>query len=312
MSPRSAYIFYGDMQHAPTERHPDAPQQPEPYLAAPELVRAVNLAIYLGRPLLLEGEAGCGKTRLAHAVAYELGLPFYRWDVRSTSKAQEGLYTYDAIRRLHDAQIQRLLETSSAAGTASDPTRPHDYVRLGPLGRAFKRNDCPAVVLIDEIDKADIDFPNDLLTVLDEPWAFAIYETGDTVTATREYRPIVIITSNKEKGNLPAPFLRRCIYHFITFPEAQLRAIVETHFTRQGVAVPTTTDLAIRRFLELRNGERLHKKPGTSEFLDWLEALRNFNPPASPPAQLTEAGPLPYPELLFKLRADWQHIVEQR
>ncbi len=103
----------------------------------------------------------------------------------------------------------------------------------------------------------------------------------------------MIITSNKEKGNLPAPFLRRCIYHFITFPEAQLRAIVETHFTRQGVAVPTTTDLAIKRFLALRNGERLHKKPGTSEFLDWLEALRNFSPPASPPAQLTEAGPRP-------------------
>ncbi len=169
MNLRSAYVFYGDMQHDPAERHPDAPQQPEPYLAAPELVRAVNLAIYLGRPLLLEGEAGCGKTRLAHAVAYELGLPFYRWDVRSTSKAQEGLYTYDAIRRLHDAQIQRLLETSSAAGTTDDPTRPHDYVRLGPLGQAFTLKDRPAVVLIDEIDKADIDFPNDLLTVLDEP-----------------------------------------------------------------------------------------------------------------------------------------------
>jgi MoxR-like ATPase len=165
-------VFFGDMQHEPAERHPDAPQQQEQYLASADLVRAVNLAIYLGRPLLLEGEAGCGKTRLAHAVAYELGLPLYRWDVRSTSKAQEGLYTYDAIRRLHDAQVRHLLEGESASSTKQDPTNPGDYVRMGALGKAFQMRNCPAVVLIDEIDKADIDFPNDLLTVLDEPWAF--------------------------------------------------------------------------------------------------------------------------------------------
>jgi MoxR-like ATPase len=306
-------VFFGDMQHEPAERHPDAPQQQEQYLASADLVRAVNLAIYLGRPLLLEGEAGCGKTRLAHAVAYELGLPLYRWDVRSTSKAQEGLYTYDAIRRLHDAQVRHLLEGESASSTKQDPTNPGDYVRMGALGKAFQMRNCPAVVLIDEIDKADIDFPNDLLTVLDEPWAFEIHETGKPVQAEPDYRPIIIITSNKEKGNLPAPFLRRCIYHFIKFPEdQQLRAIVEAHFTKRGVGVPDSTDLAIQRFLALRNGERLHKKPGTSEFLDWLEALRNFHPPQSDAAELTEKGILPYPEALFKLRADWQHFVEQK
>jgi MoxR-like ATPase len=330
---RSHYVFYGDMQHQSQNPHKDAPQEQEPYLAAPELVRAVNLAIYLGRPLLLEGEAGCGKTRLAHAVAYELGLPFYRWDVRSTSKAQEGLYTYDAIQRLHDAQIKHLLpaqpaasapatspaaqETTHAsaddASTPKDPSNPQDYVRLGPLGKAFALRDCPAVVLIDEIDKADIDFPNDLLTVLDDPWKFAIHETGRTVQADANNRPIVIITSNKEKGNLPAPFLRRCIYHFIQFPEEQLRTIVETHFAKQQLPLPSATDLAISRFVALRQTGKLHKKPGTSEFLDWLSALEHFSSPASPSIQLmeTEEGTYPYPELLFKLRADWQNFVEQ-
>lgn len=312
MKPRSAYVFYGDMQHEPEERHEDAPHQQEPYVASHDLVRAVNLAIYLGRPLLLEGEAGCGKTRLAHAVAYELGLPFYRWDVRSTSKAQEGLYTYDAIRRLQDAQVQHFMPGQSAPPDAKDPRNPNDYVRLGALGKAFELRDRPAVVLIDEIDKADIDFPNDLLTVLDEPWEFEIHETGRNVRAAPAYRPIVIITSNKEKGNLPAPFLRRCIYHFIKFPEEQLKAIVTTHFTKRGVDIPEATDLAITRFLALRNGERLHKKPGTSEFLDWLEALRSFSHPLFRPGKLTQEGALPYPELLFKLRADWQNFVEQR
>jgi MoxR-like ATPase len=306
---RSEYTFYGDMQHESVERHPEAPGKQEPYLASSELVRAVNLAIFLGRPLLLEGEAGCGKTRLAHAVAYELGLPLYRWDVRSTSKAQDGLYTYDAIRRLHDAQVQHFVQDQPVHPDAKNPARPDDYVRMGPLGKAFELRDCPAIVLIDEIDKADIDFPNDLLTVLDEPWEFEIHETGRKVQADPEYRPIIIITSNKEKGNLPAPFLRRCIYHFIKFPEEQLKLIVETHFSRQGVAVPPTTDLAISRFLALRNGERLHKKPGTSEFLDWLDALAHFSQTNSEVVQLTSDSPLPYPELLFKLRADWQNMV---
>ncbi|WP_174714071.1 AAA family ATPase [Candidatus Viridilinea mediisalina] len=310
MKPRSAYRFYGAMEHAPDDPHPDAPTQPEPYLASPELARAVNLALHLGRPLLLEGEAGCGKTRLAYAVAYELGLPLYRWDVRSTSKAQDGLYNYDALRRLHDAQMQRFLgEREQAASPSNDPGDPRNYVQLGPLGRAFALCESPAVVLIDEIDKADIDFPNDLLTVLDEPWAFTIQESGEQVQAEPACHPLVVITSNKEKGNLPAPFLRRCIYHFIKFPEAQLKRIVESHFARRALAMPAATDLAIRRFLALRQGERLHKKPGTSEFLDWLEALAHFT---SPVTKLTTDGPLPYPELLIKLRADWYTVVEQR
>ncbi|MBP1468314.1 MoxR family ATPase [Candidatus Chloroploca sp. M-50] len=308
MLPRSAYVFAGDMEHEPAERHPDAPTHLEPYLASPELVRAVNLAIHLGRPLLLEGEAGCGKTRLAHAVAAELGLPLYPWYVRSNSKAQDGLYAYDAIRRLHDAQVHHLLAGQTEDTSRSDPGNPQHYVQMGAIGKAFELRDRPAVVLIDEIDKADIDFPNDLLTVLDEPWAFEIQETGQKIQAVPAYRPIIVITSNKEKGNLPAPFLRRCIYHFITFPEAQLKTIVATHFARRGMVVPPTTDLAITRFLALRNGERLHKKPGTSEFLDWLEALANFKPAS----QLTADGPLPYPEVLLKLRADWHAIIDQR
>src|SRR5512147_2490354 len=160
-------------QRPPGGRHPDAPQHPEPYIAADELVTAVNLAIHLRRPLLLEGDAGCGKSRLARHVAYQLGLPLYEWFVRSTSRAQEGLYTYDAILRLHDVHLRQSQSHSAgsaetvAAGPARrrNPEQPMDYVTFGALGKAFRLQDCPAVVLIDEIDKADIDFPNDLLTV---------------------------------------------------------------------------------------------------------------------------------------------------
>ncbi len=298
-------VFYGDMQHEPARRYPDAPTDPEPYLATDDLRKVVNLAIYLRRPLLLEGEAGCGKTRLARAVAYELGLPFYNWAVRSTSKAQEGLYTYDSILRLHDVQTAQLAIKTKAAMPSRDPNDPSDYRRLGALGEAFSRKDCPSVVLIDEIDKADVDFPNDLLEVLDE-FQFKIPETGETIKATKD-KPIVIITSNKEKGNLPAPFLRRCIYYFIEFPNdpQRLKQIVAAHFPRKAPP-DRLVDLAVKRFVELRNDESLHKKPGTSEFLNWLEALNGFKSPAVKPDTLTEQGPYPYPELLFKLRIDWQ------
>jgi MoxR-like ATPase len=300
-------LFFGDGRQ-PRDRHPDAPAAREPYIATPALVQAVNLAMFLGRPLLLEGEAGTGKTRLATAVAYELGLPLYAWYVRSTSKAQEGLYSYDAILRLHDTQTA--LPKASTNGDVRllrDPSNPIDYRTLGAIGKAFV-SDKPAVVLIDEIDKADVDFPNDLLTVLDKPWAFDIPETGEHIAARQ--RPIVIITSNKEKGNLPAPFLRRCIYHFIEFPNTEelLLQIVNAHYGNQPTAAPSENLAkdAIQRFLALRSEGNLYKLPGVSEFLDWLEALRGYNHPIHPPQPLGTGNGLPFPGALFKLRLDWQ------
>jgi MoxR-like ATPase len=294
-------------------------QDKEPYVASPALVQAVNLAIYLHRPLLLEGEAGCGKTRLAHAVAGELELPLYIWHVRSTSKAQEGLYDYDAILRLHDVHTYQLEKQRSSKTTQSrgrvlkgrDPKEPRDYRRLGPIGKAFSLQDRPAVVLIDEIDKADLDFPNDLLSVLDAPWSFEIPETGEVITASNDCRPIVIITSNKEKGNLPAPFLRRCLYHFVEFPdnEQRLKEIVEKHYAigKQQMS-PELVKLASQRFLSLRKDGALFKKPGISEFLDWLKSLHGFS--ARPETlKLDEQERVPFPEALFKLRADWQRYV---
>jgi MoxR-like ATPase len=311
------YVFREDPQTEPKSSHEDAPETPEPYVASKALIQAVNLAIYLRRPLLLEGEAGCGKTRLAHAVAYELGLPFYRWDVRSTSKAQEGLYTYDAILRLHDVQVQQhgLEIAANGDGGQRDPSKPKDYRRFGPLGKAFRVEDVPAVVLIDEIDKADLDFPNDLLAVLDDPWSFEIPETNETISIPpdrQDLRPIVIITSNKEKGNLPDPFLRRCIYFFLKFPDDQLQEIVEEHYRVSEKPTPDDKLLktAIERFLAIRQDTGLYKKPGTSEFLDWIEALRGFAPLDPTPPPLTADGTPPYPSLLFKLRADWQQYVK--
>lgn len=301
-----SYKFRADPKHRLENPHPDSPKEPEPYVAEPDLITAVNLAIYLRRPLLLEGEAGCGKTRLARAVAYQLGLPFYRWDVRSTSKAQDGLYQYDAILRLHDVQTQKLEQPSDR-----DPSNPKCYREFGALGLAFEVEDRPAVVLIDEIDKADIDFPNDLLSVLDEPWEFKIPETRETIKA--KHQPIVIITSNKEKGNLPAPFLRRCIYYFVEFPpKDRLKEIVDIHYQFKETSPPPgeLVDAALERFLAVRQEGALFKNPGTSEFMDWLDALGNFEQTPYQASQLTQEHPIPYRELLFKLRADWQKYAK--
>jgi MoxR-like ATPase len=312
MSKTSSYRFTGDPGRAPATRHVHAPKQPEPYIATDELIQAVNLALFLGRPLLLEGEAGCGKTRLARAVAYELGLPFYPWYVRSTSKAQEGLYTYDAILRLHDVQTRQLEPVSSTEAQPSprpDPRDPKAYRTFGALGKAFTLKGCPAVVLIDEIDKADLDFPNDLLAVLDDEWAFEIPETGEPIKAAPEYRPLVIITSNKEKGNLPAPFLRRCIYSYVKFPndKERLRKIVNAHYQAQDQSPPDKlVDSAIDRFIEVRAQENLQKNPGTSEFLDWLKALAGFGAKPYRATMLKATDPMPYPELLFKHWLDLQ------
>jgi MoxR-like ATPase len=308
MEPKTRYTFRGDINYRPQNPHPDSPQKVEPYIADSELIQAVNLAIYLRRPLLLEGEAGCGKTRLAAAVAYELGLPFYRWDVRSTTKAEEGLYKYDSLLRLYDVQAHKV-----DPQTNRDPSDSTNYRRFGALGKAFRLQDCPAVVLIDEIDKGDLDFPNDLLAVLDEPWEFEIPETGEIgdQKIKAKHQPIVIVTSNKEKGNLPAPFLRRCVYCFIKFPDnlEQLRKIVNSHYatqTDQSLPSPKLIEAASDRFLQIRKKGGLFKNPGTSEFLDWLSALQSFDPKPYSASKLTEVNPVPYRELLFKLHADWQ------
>lgn len=288
---------------APDKTEPDAYSTPEPYLPASQnLIDAVNLSIFLGRPLLLEGEAGSGKSRLAYAVAYELGLPLKVWPVRSSSKVEEGLYQFDAIRRLYDAQAHR---TNAPVDPNHDPTILDNYLKDGPLGEAFQQEKCPTVVLIDEIDKADLDFPNDLLNIIEDGW-YVNRETGVRVDA--HHKPILFITSNREKGNLPLPFLRRCVYHFLRFPdtEERLMQIVEQHYPAQH-GKELQTDLAsaaIQRFLNLRQ-PTLQKMPGTSELLDWLYALHFFNKKPYEPDELQgEQNPIPFTDLLFKLQAD--------
>jgi MoxR-like ATPase len=225
------------------------------YVASDDLALAVNAAVTLQRPLLVKGEPGTGKTELARQVAEALGLPLIEWHAKSTTKAQQGLYEYDAVSRLRDSQL----------GDA----RVHDvrnYIRKGKLWQAFDAPD-RVVLLIDEIDKADIEFPNDLLQELDR-MEFHVYETGEMVQA--RHRPVVIITSNNEK-ELPDAFLRRCFFHYIRFPDADtLAAIVRVHF-------PDIKDLlltaALTQFFALREVPGLKKKPSTSEVLDWLRLL---------------------------------------
>ncbi len=225
------------------------------YVATDDLIVAVNAAVTLQRPLLVKGEPGTGKTELARQVAQALDMPLIEWHVKSTTKAQQGLYEYDAVSRLRDSQLgdARVNDVSN-------------YIRRGKLWQAFTAPG-RVVLLIDEIDKADIEFPNDLLQELDR-MEFHVYETGETVQAVQ--RPVVIITSNNEK-DLPDAFLRRCFFHYIRFPDIEtLRAIVQVHFPGIKDALLTT---ALTQFMDLREVPGLKKKPSTSEVLDWLKLL---------------------------------------
>ncbi len=225
------------------------------YIVSPALVEAVNCAIALERPLLIKGEPGTGKTLLAMHVAKGLGLPMDSWHIKSTSKASEGLYVYDTLQRLNDARF--------GEGEVSDVRH---YIKLGPLGRVFAAPN-RHVLLIDEIDKADLEFPNDILREIDE-MRFTVMETGDEVAA-RE-RPVVIITSNNEK-ELPDAFLRRCVFHFIEFPDVPLmKQIVDVHHPNLDT---TLLDQVLIKFYWLRGQNELRKKPSTSELIDWIAAL---------------------------------------
>ena len=225
------------------------------YIASDELKTAVNAAVTLERPLLVKGEPGTGKTLLAQEIADSLGAPFIAWHIKSTTRAQQGLYEYDAVSRLRDSQL-------------GDPrvSDIRNYIRRGKLWDAFTSPTRP-VLLIDEIDKADIEFPNDLLLELDR-MEFFVYETGETIKAER--RPIVVITSNNEK-ELPDAFLRRCFFHYIRFPDTEtMQRIVEAHFP--GIK-PRLIEEALKQFFAVRETPGLKKKPTTSELLDWLKLL---------------------------------------
>ena len=231
------------------------------YVATDDLKVAVNAAVLLRRPLLVKGEPGTGKTVLAQEIATALGAPLIEWNVKSTTKAHQGLYEYDAVARLRDGQL--------------GDERVHDianYIRKGKLWEAFTSPTLP-VLLIDKIDKADIEFPNDLLQELDR-MAFHVYETGETIAA--KDRPIVIITSNNEK-ELPDAFLRRCFFHYIKFPDRDtMQAIVDVHFPGiQKILVSKAMDI----FYDIRDVPGLKKKPSTSELLDWLKLLLNEDMP---------------------------------
>ncbi|PHR67945.1 MoxR family ATPase [Alcanivorax sp.] len=230
-------------------------QGTDQYVATDDLKMAVNAAIALKRPLLIKGEPGTGKTLLAEQVAESLGLPLLSWNVKSTTKAQQGLYEYDAVSRLRDSQL--------GAEGVEDVS---NYLKKGKLWEAFA-HEGQVVLLIDEVDKADIEFPNDLLQELDR-MEFFVYETGELIKA--EQRPIVIITSNNEK-ELPDAFLRRCFFHYINFPDAAtMQAIVDVHFPE---IKKNLVSEALEIFFDLRKVPGLKKKPSTSELIDWLKLL---------------------------------------
>jgi MoxR-like ATPase len=234
-------------------------QGSENYVATDDLMLAVNAAATLKRPLLIKGEPGTGKTMLAEEVAQSLGMPLLQWHIKSTTKAQQGLYEYDAVSRLRDSQLKDVEGSEKVKDI-------HNYIVKGVLWQAFTAEQ-PVVLLIDEIDKADIEFPNDLLREIDR-MEFYVYETRELIKAT--HRPLVFITSNNEK-ELPDAFLRRCFFHYIKFPDAAtMSRIVEVHFPNLRKELLSA---ALKNFYDVRNLPGLKKKPSTSELLDWLKLL---------------------------------------
>jgi len=256
------------------------------YVTSEPLRNAVNVSIALGRPLLIRGEPGTGKTLLAHSIASGLGKKLITWNIKSTTKAQEGLYVYDTVQRLNDSRFGD-----------KDISDIGQYIKKGKLGQAFSSPE-QVVLLIDEVDKADIEFPNDLLNELDE-MSYYIPETNETVTAI--HRPITVITSNAEK-ELPDAFLRRCIFHYIEFPAPELmEEIVHVHF-------PDIRDNllqeALRAFYSLREVEEFRKKPSTSELIDWIRALIIGNVPDK-----NISKEIPFAGTLLKKESDYDHFV---
>jgi MoxR-like ATPase len=318
--------YRGEIQPKSDLYYEPIQQKIYPYDAGDELIEVVNLAIELGMPLLLEGEPGCGKSRLAHALVYEFNyrqesnpIKYYEWIVQSTSKAEDSLYQYDYIGRLQAAQISGILRKEEIEESFSEPKNPatskqknpatsKDWVDLQPLGKAFKQSKDKqeqSVVLIDEIDKADRDFPNDLLLAI-ESRRFFIKETGELIQANDQAFPLIIITSNQEK-NLPNAFLRRCIYHYIELPnQERLRKILTERFTdaEQEVIIK-----AVDRFQEVRTSQdetksEGEKKVSTSELIAWFKSLLKYKPEEII-AKLKE-DKLPHASVLLKSRTDLQ------
>jgi MoxR-like ATPase len=259
------------------------------YLVTPELRDAVNVACALERPLLIRGEPGTGKTVLAEAIAENLAKPLLTWHIKSTTKAQDGLYVYDTVQRLNDSRFGD-----------RDVSDIRQYIKLGPLGQAL-RSEERVVLLIDEIDKADMEFPNDLLHELDR-MSFAIAETGERVTA--QQRPIVVITSNNEK-ELPDAFLRRCVFHYISFPDRQtMTDIVRVHHPKVEEEL---LKQVLLRFYWLRDLPEVRKRPSTSELIDWIAALQRGG---IQPATIEKE--LPFLGVLLKRESDIESVLNNR